>query len=490
MTADRRGLGPSFGVSTAFGVGAVSAGVLNQALTSLALLFYNQVIGMSPAAVGLALMISLVFDAFWDPAIGLWSDNIRSRIGRRHPFMYAAIVPAGIFFWLLWSPPAGLSEGGAFAWLLTMLLGARFFSSLYEVPSTALSPEMAPDYHARTGLLGLRYFWGVVAAVGMSVLAFQVFLSERHGGMTNREGYVAYGVVGAVIISVTLLVSCLGTHRAAMAITSPPAMPVRLRTLAKEVKTAMTNPNFAAIMFSSLFSAIAAGLTTSLTTYFNLYLWGLSTDELSLLALPGLVASVAGVLLSPVVARRWGKRTSAMALFIIAVAASVLPMALRLLGLLPGNDWPWLVPLLFVELTIAATCILMMMILSTSMLADVVEDNAARTGNRSEGLFFSVNGLLAKSVNGVGTLGAGLMLTVVGFPAHARPGEVSQDIVHNLGLLYLPTALILTALSLVALSRYRIDQTTHEQNLDRLRSLTAADESAGDPHVIQRGGAD
>lgn len=475
MTATPKARGLGLGLSTTFGIGAVSAGILTQALNTLALLFYNQVIGLSPAAVGLALLISLVFDAVWDPAIGVWSDRIRSRLGRRHPFMYAAILPAGLFFWLLWVPPQGLSEAGAFAWLVTMLLASRFFSSLYEVPSTALAPELAPDYHARTGLLGLRYFWGVVAATGITVLAFQVFLSSRNGGVTNREGYGEFGLAGAALISVTLLLSCLGTQRAAAAFTPPPPQPFHLADLIDEVKIAMTNHNFLALVFSSLFAAISNGMTTSLTTYFNLYLWELTTDQLSLLAIPGLIASVLAVALASPVARRWGKRSSAIALFIITIIASALPMALRLIGVLPGNDWPWLVPLLFIESSIAYTTGLMFLILSTSMLADVVEDNAVKSGRRSEGLFFSVNGLLAKCVLGLGALTAGLMLTVVGFPKHAVPGEVPQETIHALGFLYLPTALVLVALSVAALFRFRIDEAAHEQNLASLRSQAAAE---------------
>ncbi len=475
MTANPKGRSPGFGVSTAYGFGAISAGILTQALTVLALLFYNQVVGLSPAAVGLALLISLVFDACWDPAIGLWSDNIRSRLGRRHPFMYAAIVPAGVFFWLLWVPPAGLSENGAFFWLVGMLLASRFFSSLNEVPSTALAPELAPDYHARTGLLGLRYFWGAISATAVVIMAFQVFLSSRHGGVTNREGYAEFGLFGAVIISLSLLISCLGTQRAAAAFQTPKPEPMRLKALVGEIKIAMTNVNFLAIMIASLFGAIGSGLTNSLTTYFNLYLWGLSTDQLSLLAIPGLIASVAGVVLAPLAARRWGKKPAAFVLYIVTAIVSVLPMALRLLGILPGNDWPWLVPLLFVESTVAYTTGLMLLILLTSMLADVVEDNAVKTGRRSEGLFFSVNGLLAKCVLGLGALTAGLMLAAVNFPKHAAPGQVPQETVHALGLLYLPVAIVLSTLSVIALSRFRIDQAAHEQNLDRLRSLAAAE---------------
>lgn len=485
MTAEQEALeeGPTLAVRTAFGVGAMSAGVLAQALNTLVLLFYNQVIGMSPATVGLALMISLIFDAFWDPAIGLWSDNTRSRVGRRHPFMYAAIIPAGVAFWLLWSPPVGLSEGGNFAWLLGTLLAARFFSSLYEVPSTALAPELAPGYNARTNLLGLRYFWGVLGAVLTSVLAFQIFLSERNGGLTSREGFAANGVAGAVIISVTLLISCLGTHRATERFTHAPVAPRHPAAVLAEIWSAVTNRNFSAIMIAGLFAGTASGLTAGLTMYFNLYFWSLSTDDLTLLTLAGLVASVIGVFLAPAIARRWGKKQVALALFGMSVVTAVMPMALRLLGVLPGNDWPGLLPLLFVETLIAATMGLMWMIIVTSMLADVVEDNAVRTGRRSEGLFFAANSILAKSVTGVGTLGSGLMLAAVDFPRHAAPGQVNQEMIHALGFIYLPVALTLSTLALVSLAFFRIDQAKHEENLSLLRSGALADEATGEPHL-------
>ncbi|HEY0597331.1 MFS transporter, partial [Sphingopyxis sp.] len=136
MTVDSRRLART--TRWAFGIGALSSGLAGQAITVLALIFYNQVVGMSAAAVGLALMISLVFDAFWDPAIGLWSDRTRSRIGRRHPFMYASIIPAGLAFWALWSPPAGMTESANFMWLLASLMALRFFISLSEIPSTSL----------------------------------------------------------------------------------------------------------------------------------------------------------------------------------------------------------------------------------------------------------------------------------------------------------------------------------------------------------------
>ena len=478
--------GPTLGARVAFGTGGMSGGVVGQALTAFALLYYNQVIGMSPAAVGLALMVSLIFDAVWDPAIGLWSDNTRSRMGRRHPFMYAAIIPASVAFWLLWSAPTGLSESGNFAWLLSALLAVRFFTSLFEVPSIALATELAPGYNTRTGLLSLRYFWAVLGGVLMSILAYQVFLSDRNGGLTNREGFAGYGLAGAAIIGVSLFIASIGTHRTAARFTPPPLVSRSPAALIGEIRSALTNPNFAVIFIAGLFLGISGGLNTGLNMYFNIYFWNLSTDSLTLLTLAGLVGSVIGISLAPAAARRWGKKPVALTLFGLTVVITNLPMVLRLLGILPGNGWPLLVPLLCAETFVVATMGLMVAVIITSMLADVVEDNAVRSGRRSDGLFFAANSVLSKFVTGIGTFGSGLMLVAVGFPRSAAPGQVEQPVMHALAILYLPASVTLAALAIGSLSFFRIDQAKHEENLLRLRSATLADQEDGEPYLAER----
>ncbi len=73
-----------------YGVGSIAFGVHIMILSSMLMLYYNQVVGLPAAWVGAAIMITLIFDAICDPLIGEWSDHTRSRWGRRHPFMYAS----------------------------------------------------------------------------------------------------------------------------------------------------------------------------------------------------------------------------------------------------------------------------------------------------------------------------------------------------------------------------------------------------------------
>jgi len=76
--------------------------------------------------VGIAIIAALVIDAISDPIVGYWSDNLRSRWGRRHPFMLAAALPVALSYFLLWNPPAGWSQTGIFWYLLLLAVISRY----------------------------------------------------------------------------------------------------------------------------------------------------------------------------------------------------------------------------------------------------------------------------------------------------------------------------------------------------------------------------
>ena len=76
--------------------------------------------------------------------------------------------------------------------MAVMLVTVRVLLSLYEIPSSALGPELTLDYDQRTSLMSSRFFFGTLGGAGMSVLALQVFLRKdaTHPlGLLNRAGY-------------------------------------------------------------------------------------------------------------------------------------------------------------------------------------------------------------------------------------------------------------------------------------------------------------
>ncbi len=82
------------GTRWAYGSGGAAYGVLYNA-HFFVLIYYSQVLGLDPGLAGLAVGVGLVFDAITDPLIGYLSDSTRSRLGRRHPGLYASILPLG-----------------------------------------------------------------------------------------------------------------------------------------------------------------------------------------------------------------------------------------------------------------------------------------------------------------------------------------------------------------------------------------------------------
>ena len=142
-----------------YGFGAVAYGVKDSGFGTFLLLFYNQVLGLPAASVGFAIMCALLIDALIDPAVGFFSDRTRSRWGRRHPWMYASLVPITLGWVLLWSPPT-LSSGPMLGWLFVGAVLVRTAVSCYEVPSVALTPELSSDYDERTRIMAYRYLFG------------------------------------------------------------------------------------------------------------------------------------------------------------------------------------------------------------------------------------------------------------------------------------------------------------------------------------------
>src|SRR3972149_6142579 len=100
----------------AFGIGPPAESVVAVVIGLSALFFYNQVLGMSGTLAGLAITISLIFDAISDPLVGSLSDRTRSKLGRRHIYMVFAPVFICTFLFLIFNPPKGLSEFQLFLW--------------------------------------------------------------------------------------------------------------------------------------------------------------------------------------------------------------------------------------------------------------------------------------------------------------------------------------------------------------------------------------
>jgi glycoside/pentoside/hexuronide:cation symporter, GPH family len=461
-----------FAAKLLYGLGAVAFGVKDNGFSFFLLLYYNQVLGLPHAWVGFGIMLALMIDAVVDPAIGHLSDHLHARWGRRHPFMYASALPVAVAYWLLWNPPAQSSPTILLGYFLVVSVIVRIAISVYEIPSASLVPELTSHYDERTTLISYRFFFGWWGGLGMTVLAYAVFLQPdalHPVGVLNPHGYRRYGLAAAATILVAILVSAIGTHSFIPYLKRPPARrPLGMRGIFRELGETLSNRSFLALFCAEVFAAMAAGLAAALSIYVNTYFWELSSSQISLLVLSSFGSAVMALVATPVLSRRLGKKPAAIGVSLAAIALGPAPILLRLLDLFPANGSPKLMPILLVFNLVTITLVIISGILASSMGADIVEDSELSTGRRSEGVFVAANAFVQKAVSGVGIFASSLLLGLIGFPSDAKPGAVDPLVVRRLGLAFAPALIVLYLIAIAFLATYRIDRERHVANLEKL----------------------
>lgn len=459
-----------------YGLGAAAFGIQDQGLRAFLLLYYSQVVGLNPALVATVLMVSTLVDGFIDPFIGQMSDNLRSRFGRRHPFMYVAAIPSTLLFVALWYPPEAWNDGQKLAYMAAVLISLRAIMSVYEIPNIAQGPELTADYHERTSLLSYRYFFFFLAGAALTFFTYLVLLqpsAEYPVGQLNPEGYKRYALVAGLLMLMAMVISALGTHRNLIDSSQAIKRHAGLGEIVREVIATFSNRPFLMVTGAGVMKSMALGTSGSLLLYFSTYYWGLSAREISILVIDGTIAAFLASVIARPVSARLGKKTTAILFYVLSYIVAIVPITLRYFGLFVENGSPLLVPLLFTVGLIYGTLGIGATIMTSSMIADVVENSQLSTGRRSEGLIFSASSIVNKSVSGLGILTAGLILSTIDFPAGASPGEVPPETVASLAL-YVPIVGVLYFIGALLLSRYPINRAMHEATLAELRERRGA----------------
>lgn len=468
---------PGLFTRIAYGIGGAAGGIKNNGFDYVLLLFYSQVLGLSAVLVAAALWIALIFDAVSDPVVGYWSDNMKSRFGRRHPFMYTAMIPVAIGYFFVWNPPEGLAGYGLFAWLLGLTIFVRLMYTLFEVPSHALAAELSQDYDARTSLMSFRYFFAWIGGLSVQVILFAFLLKPTEqdaSGFFYLEGWHTYGALGASCIFVAIMITSLGTHRHIPHLQPPPA-PRKLTPLkiVGEVWETVSNPSFRALFIATLFGLLATGVSATLNQYINGFFWAFTSQQISGLTLAVFISALLALVIAPIAGKALGKKRAAITIGLLAFTIAPAPVFARLLGLLPPNGTEALYWTIMIVTVFDIALIIAYQMLAASMVADIVEENELATGRRSEGIYFAGISFMRKLAQGMGVLTASFILAVASITPGMRPTEASAESIATLGFGYAIVLLSLWMLMLLSVKFYRISREDHEKNLQALAERRA-----------------
>ncbi len=409
-----------FSTRLAYGTGQAAEGIKVAALGGLLFFYYNQVLGLPPAATALALFGGILGDTVGGILAGSVSDRLKHRRGRRHPLMLAALLPSCLALIALFWPPASLRGIALFGWLLGWLLICRVAMAFFTVPYFALGADMAESSWAKTANVAFRQFFHVVGGIFVywSARELMVPTLDFPVGQANPEHYPTLAIHCATSALVAMLIAILGTwHLAVPAAAGDTRREPRIGRPARVAddfrRTLRTRPFRRLLLCIGAF-AIAAGTHRTTEVYVATYFWELPTARALLLPAAGLVGSLAGVLFWTLLSRSVDKRSCYIGgTLAYALLAITLP-CLHALGLLPPQRSAEFAAIVLGGAIVSGLLSAAPPVFIGAMIADVIDVDESATGRRRAASFFGTAAIVAKPAVAVSAVLSGALLTVVG----------------------------------------------------------------------------
>jgi GPH family glycoside/pentoside/hexuronide:cation symporter len=455
-----------------YGSGQLVDGVTQIALGTFLFFYVTAVCGLSGALTGASLSIALVVDAVADPVVGLVSDNSWTRLGRRHPFLIAAVAPTALSLGLLFSIPTGLSQGALFAYVTAVSIALRVSHSAFNLPFVALGAELSDDYSERTSIVSSRFIFNVIATFSCLALGFLVFLKGADG-LLNRPAYSPFGWASAGLLLAGGLTCALGTLSALGRLhPAERAQGSVVARFTRDLRELFSNKSFLVLFFSALVLFLGIGIYSTLALHANKFFWHLPVAMIQAVSILPTLGFGIGTMFNALTATRIERLTAVfIGLTVLSLTQGLWPL-LRVLHLLPGNGTAVYV-ILITNAVAAGAATGFFGVAQHSMIADASDEHEYLFGTRREGLLYASLNFSAKAAVALGALIAGVALDLIGFPSGiAAHPEVQFQIpfgtLQKLGLIYGPGAAAVTALSGVVFTRYRLKKRPHALILEAL----------------------
>ncbi|MBN1148581.1 MAG: MFS transporter [Anaerolineales bacterium] len=412
---------PSLLVKLVYGSGdwgMSSFGTLRQIFYAI---FLTDVVGLEARLASFAALIGVLWDAINDPLVGVLSDRIHTRWGRRRPFLLFFSIPFGLGFLLLWWAPPWESQVALMVSVTLAYMVSDTFQTLVTVPFFALTPEITPDYDERTTLTTYRMFFNLSASLVTAVSAPMIVDSALKSGLTQQQGYLivacAFGGLAAVPF---LLISLVVRERYAEEPVTKAQTP-----LGVILRTAWANTPFRFATVLYMLNWITFDLVALMLPYYLVY-WIAggnllaSVDFLGGLALESavlgllLVTAVAALPLWLWLSRRLSKRRA----YIIGMSFWAV-VQLLIFSLQPGQVTAVLLLAVMAGLSVSTAHVL-----PDAIFPDVIEWDELRTRRRNEGIYYGAKNFIRKLTGAVAIFFA---LQVLGWFGYQAPPEGARQ---------------------------------------------------------------
>lgn len=441
-----------FSLKLGWGSGAFGISLLMNGISGLILLFAASILQIEPAIAGTVIFLAKLIDVVTDPLVGVWSDRFESPRGRRRPFLFWGAIMASASFALIFATPTLGNQYMTAAYLFIVLSFYAIGYTIYNIPYMAMPAEMTEDYHERSSIHAFRM---VFVSLGSLIAGAGIKVVLERLGKTEAESWAIVGVICAALIFASLMTAYFAT-RVARFTTNERANAGKsnMSQLVEEFGAVKENRHFLRLISVKFAQLLGVQTTAAAFAYFFVQSLGRDFD---VLAIFGVTVTASTILCAPLlvrVSRRIGKKNA----YYLAAGANVL---YALSWSLAGEGEPiWAIVL---RAAIVGLAFSGNVVMAMSMLTDIINADAIRTGVRREGAFTALYSFVEKLTGALGPLIVGFALSFAGFD-NKLPFDVPQggnvDTALLVSVSWLPA--VFGVVAMLLLSGYRLSEADFE----------------------------
>jgi glycoside/pentoside/hexuronide:cation symporter, GPH family len=436
-----------------YGFGDISFSLTNTILAVYFAIFLTDVVGVPARLAAAAIFIGRTWDYINDPLVGYLSDRTRTRWGRRRPFLLFGALPFSLSFMLLWMHPAIENQV-----LLVIYYAAAYVLfdmafTLVNMPYTALTPELTADYDERTSLTSYRMLFSIAG----SLIAFTIPLAIISSFTPQNAGQVQFmGLLFGLVCMLPVLLVFFNTRERSDFMTAGQPR------LGESLRAAYKNRPFIFAAGIYLFTWIAVDILQTALLFFLKYVL-LRESQSDLIMASIFVTAILALPLWVWVSRRWNKRLA----YIVGIAFWA-TVQLVMVSLTPASSLSLLLGLC----VLAGIGVSAAHVLPWSIIPDAMEWDEWQTGERHEGMFYSLISLSQKVASSIAIPLILVLLDATGY----APNVAQQSPAALLGIRIvvgpIPAALLWAGIVFAWL--YPLSRTEYDQIVAGLEARRAA----------------
>ena len=385
---------------TSYGLAAVGKDLCYMLSASYVLYYFQDIMGVSAAAMGVILLVARVFDAFNDPIMGIITAKTKTRWGKFRPWLFIGTVLNAVILYVMFSAPPSMSPSGltAYAAVFYILWGTTY--TMMDIPYWSMIPAFTEGGKERENLTTLARS---CAGVGSALITIVTIIAVQALGAGNER--IGFSRFALVIAAVFVLFETI----AVITIKEKSTVDVKTTSVGDMFKALIHNDQTMVVVLAIVLVNTAVYITSNLVIYFFKYdvggdAWYNSYTIFNTFG--GAVSILSMMVLFPLL-RKFFSTTkvfyigtgSAIVGYLTLIAIAFLtPMDNVYLLLIPGF------------LIFAANGILTVLV--TVFLANTVDYGELQNGTRDESVVFSMQTFVVKLASGIAALAASLTLSI------------------------------------------------------------------------------